>query len=161
MSALRRITQGQQGDGAGPRHLREGRQKLVRLEHAHIGGTQPQVRRLKHHLGGGDGGVDFSMVLAVVLPLPGDGGVVGHRQDDRGVEMGPGAGVGLLQGLGALEDEDALGLVVVGRGGVSPGLQDQVQRFLFHRPGVEFAQGVPRGGEGLEVHSNYLVSIKS
>ena len=70
--------------------------------------------------------------------------------------MGPGAGIGLLQGPGALEDEDALGLIVVGGGGVPSRLQDEIQLFLLHRPGGKFAQGVPRGGKGLEVHSRYL-----
>ena len=160
VSALRRIAQGQQGDGLGAGHFGEGLQELFRVEHAHVGSPQSQVRRLEHHLGGGDGGVDFPVVLAVVLPLPGDGGVVGHGQDDGGIEVGPGTGVGLCQGLGALEDEDSLGLVVVGGGGVPPGLQDEVQLFLFHGAGIELAQGVPRGGEGLEVHRCYLFLMK-
>ena len=122
-------------------------QQLFRLEHAHVGGAQAQVRRLEHHLRGGNGGVDLAVVLSVGLPLPGDGGIIRHRYKHRRMKMAAHAGVRFLQRLGRAKHKDALRLKVVGGGGIPAGLQNKGQLLLFHRPDPEPEPG-PGGGGG-------------
>ena len=61
--------------------------------------------------------------------------------------MGGGAGIRLFQSLGAPEDEDALGLEVMGGGRVASGLQDGGQLFRLHGTVTEFAEGIARFGQ--------------
>ena len=68
------------------------------------------------------------------------------------MEVGAHARVRLLQGLGALENEDALGLVVMGGGGVASGFQNGSQLLRLHRAVTEFAQGIARFGQLQKLH---------
>ena len=83
MGALRRVAQGQQGGDAQAGHLRECLFQLLRVEHADIGGAKAQVRRLEHHLGGYDGGVDLAVILAVVVLIAGGGKDSGPSSGNR------------------------------------------------------------------------------
>ena len=103
MGALRGIPQRQHGDHLQTLHLREGLDQIHRPEHTHIGSAKAQIRRLQHHLGHSDGGVDLAVVLAVMFPVPGLLGVIPHANDHRGVEVAVHAGVCLFQSLLALQ----------------------------------------------------------
>lgn len=157
MGALGAVAHGQQGDGHQALHLRERCQELFRLEHAHIGGAKAQVRCLEHHLCHRDGGVDLTVVLAVGLPLPGRRRVIGHHQHHRRMEMGGRAAVSLFQGLRGLEHENALGLEIVGRGGIAARLQHRCELLRLHGAVTELAQGIPRLGQLGKIHGNLLL----
>ena len=154
MRPLRRITQRQQGDGDQPRQLRESGAELLRLEHAHIGGAQTQLRGLEHHLRSGDGRVDLPVLLTVSLPLPGHSRVIGHHQHHRRVEMDAGAAIHLLQSLRAPQNKDPLGLEIVGGGGAAARLQHGGELLRLHGPITELPQGVPLRGELGKIHGN-------
>lgn len=155
------IAQRQHGDGDKARHLREGRRQLLRVEHPHVGGAKTQIRRLQHHLGHGDGGVDLAVVFPVILPVPCLRRVIGHRQQHRRMEVAAHAGVRLRHGLRALQHEDALGLVVMGGGGVASCLQHLLQQGILHRPVTELTQGVPLRRQLRKIHIHSCLSSDS
>ena len=154
MGAFRGITQSQQSRDLQSLHLREGRFQLLRPEHPHIGGSKPQVRRLKHHLCGSNGGIDLSVVFSVGLPVPGHRRVIGHCHDYRGMEVGAHAGIRLLQRLRTLEYEDALGLEIVGGRRVAAAFQDEGQLLLLHGAIAVLAEGISFRRQLCKIHGN-------
>ncbi|MPN15165.1 hypothetical protein SDC9_162494 [bioreactor metagenome] len=96
------------------------------------------------------------MILAVVIPDPGFFRLISHHQHQRRMEVVGRAGVRLFHRLGALQNKNALRLVVVGGGGAAGSLQHQIQLFLLHGAVTELSQGIAGFFKLCKIHIGFL-----